>query len=126
MAIGSKILVVDDDDSFRLSVANFLEGKGYVVTQAENGDLGKFMTLLSKYDLIISDIHMPEIDGLSFAQYLRSKFSIPLILMSGNPPENTDAVAAELGVYSVLRKPIQPDTLFEVVGGALNSLNDPA
>jgi two-component system, cell cycle sensor histidine kinase and response regulator CckA len=87
--LGSEtILLVEDNDTLRGSVANMLSELGYNVLEAENGTLA--LTILEseqeKIDLIISDVVMPKMGGVVFYQHIKQKYpTLPLIMMTGYP-----------------------------------------
>lgn len=82
------ILVIDDDDSLREVLAKFLEQVGHKVSHAANGRDGLHLLHHKKADLVITDIFMPETDGLEVIMAIKKKFphafeQIPVIAMSG-------------------------------------------
>lgn len=78
-----KILLVEDDENHRLLVQEELQDRGYSVTTAHNGREGVAEFKKGKFDLVIMDIHMPEMDGLEALGILvEEKIDIPVILYS--------------------------------------------
>ena len=78
------IVLIDDDPTIQMVFFQFLTGQGYTVLQAENGKIG--LDLVDKHapDLIITDILMPEMDGLEILMAIRKAYSsIPIIAISG-------------------------------------------
>ena len=67
----AKILVIDDERAIRNTLKEILEFEGYTVETAENGRVGLDMALATKYDLIYTDIKMPEMDGMEVLQAYR-------------------------------------------------------
>ena len=67
----TKILVIDDERAIRNTLKDILEFEGYTVDVAENGRIGLEMALAAKYDLIYTDIKMPEMDGMEMMQAYR-------------------------------------------------------
>ena len=67
----AKILVIDDERAIRNTLKDILEFEGYTVEVAENGRVGLECALSSTFDLIFTDIKMPEMDGLEFLQTYR-------------------------------------------------------
>ena len=78
-----KILLVEDDDAFRISVARSLNIAGYEVIQAGNGKSAYHMMGNSKYDLVISDIKMPDMNGIELLHRINRSWKTPVILMTG-------------------------------------------
>ncbi|MBN2161922.1 MAG: response regulator [Pontiellaceae bacterium] len=80
----AKILIIDDDDKIRMLMVRYLERLHYTVAEAENGKHGMIMLETFGPDLIITDILMPEMDGLEILMALRRQYpNIPVIAMSG-------------------------------------------
>jgi two-component system chemotaxis response regulator CheY len=115
-----KILIVEDDVDLRLSLTSILEREGYSVTQAGNGDIGQFLSLLSEYDLLISDINMPEVDGITMVKFLKSKVSVPVILITGLEKENVKEITKEAQAELILFKPFSYVELLQAVDKVLS------
>ncbi|HXS40860.1 MAG TPA: response regulator [Stellaceae bacterium] len=103
----AKILVVDDQASVRLRVRSLLEAAGHHITEAANGyDALKAMEM--PHDLVITDVLMPEMDGLEIVAHLRRKGSSSLVLVisGGWKDESIDVldVAKKLGANRILSK----------------------
>ena len=67
MEIGTKILVVDDNDFIRIGVSKMLSRLGYVVSSADSGENGLSIFLKNIFDIVLSDYEMPGMDGVAFA-----------------------------------------------------------
>ncbi len=110
-----RILIIDDDSSIRLVFKRYLEGHGYEVAVAENGNEG--LKLISRHvpDLIITDVMMPEKDGLELVLELKDKHSgIPVIAISGGmrmAPIDFLPVIKKFGARKVFYKPVELDKL---------------
>ncbi len=111
------ILVVDDDEMVLASVGDILQLQGYNVHTASNGRQGLEQFEAVKPDLIISDIIMPEMEGIEFVRELsRLNPDIPLIVMSGDPLGREFLRAARLlGAVDTLLKPFTGEQLLEKV-----------
>jgi CheY-like chemotaxis protein len=80
----ARILVVDDDPSVRGALARALERKGHQVTLAANGVEGARLWREAESELVILDVHMPEMDGLELLAQLRSLHpTVPILMVSG-------------------------------------------
>ena len=104
------VLVVDDEESIRRLVSRALGGAGFTVLEAENG--ASALRIIERpaapVHLVVSDIHMPVMDGLAFAQEVRrQRPTLPLLFITGREPPGL------LG--EVLLKPFRPGTLLETV-----------
>lgn len=111
------ILVVDDEIKIRDAISVLLEEKGYGVRKAENGKEG--IKELDKYnpDLVITDISMPDMDGIEFLKTIRKHSKdLPVIVMSGNAVGQKFLKAASLfGSSAALIKPFSNKDLIELV-----------
>lgn len=108
------ILLCDDDDvlasmiQFKLSRENLGE-----VTRAADGKLAKELLDNSKFDLVVTDIHMPFHSGLEIVTYIRQvlKQSMPIIVLSAEGLENTVLQAFDVGANDFITKPFSPAEL---------------
>ncbi len=103
-----KILVVEDEDRARGYTVRALQQRGYEVTEALDGQEGLelIMQQQGQFDLIISDISMPRMDGPSMIAYSRQKYpEIPVLIVSGNSGEDLDRDLAKIGEVPFLAKP---------------------
>lgn len=110
-----KILIVEDDEDLRQTLTDLLEGSGYIVSQAGDGDVGQFMTLLSEFDLIISDIRMPKVDGLEMIEFIKERLSLPIILITGLSSAEVNKKFQKTKPDLVLHKPFPPSALLAAV-----------
>lgn len=102
-----KLLVVDDDGGLRETVADFLSGEGYAVTEASNVSEARTRLASASPDLILLDINMPGGDGLTLAGELRRSLSIPIIILSGKGSMVDRVVGLEVGADDYLAKPFE-------------------
>ena len=124
-ATNGVIVVVDDDEAVRDVIARMLEGDGYTVLVAANGEraLQVMQDHHAPIDLLISDINMPEMDGLELVAFLRSAYpSLRALFVSGQGAEflveNRDRIAE--GTH-FLAKPFRPDVLSKRVREIIES-----
>lgn len=115
-----KILVVDDAGLVRRYYREILEEAGYVVEEALNGMEAMEHVLQSTPDLLIVDINMPQMDGLSFLRELRQKpgaiGAIPALVASTEAQDQDREAAAAAGANFYLVKPLKRDVLLEHAG----------
>ena len=114
----AKILVIEDDKIVATIVEKFLSNGGHTVTVANDGDAGLRAVATDPPDLVITDVFMPEKDGLEAIRELRTKNpTLPVIAMSGGGSGASGAeilrIASILGAKEVLKKPL---TSAEVLG----------
>ena len=119
----TRILVVDDDASLRRVLQVQLEQEGYVVASASSAQQTLSMLQIQPYDLVISDLRMPEVSGLDLLRQIRLRYpeAIVIILTAFGTVE-TAVEAMKAGAYDYLTKPVHPDELSLVVGRALEHL----
>src|SRR4051812_17307984 len=116
----TRILVIDDNSDIRDTLRWLLEGEGYLVSVAANGAEGLRLQRNQPADIVVTDIFMPEQDGIETLWKFREEFpNVPIVVMSGGgAARGTDylSVARELGAEKALRKPLDPQELIDVVG----------
>ncbi|MBD3322183.1 MAG: response regulator [Chitinivibrionales bacterium] len=110
-----KILLIEDDEAVRDSLAANLSNAGYAVTEADNGKTGIAKFENGPFDAVITDLIMPEKEGLETIQYLK-KISpeCPIIAISGaSYAETYLEIAKKFGVNEVILKPFTRNIIFE-------------
>ncbi len=120
-----KALVVDDGEVNRLVIGRQLESMGFEVSEAFGGAEGLQMALDDSYDVVVSDWHMPEFDGLDLIAGLREAEAdpdcrhTPVVIMTASAMVADRNRCLEAGADGFLAKPATRQDLFEVVGGYL-------
>ena len=113
------ILVIDDDEKIRLVFERFLKGKGYAVDCAADGKEGLLLLETKTPDLVITDIMMPDTDGLEVVLSMREKHpEIPVIAISGGiTSTGMDflPLVKKFGAIKVLYKPVELADLLEKI-----------
>lgn len=113
------VLVVDDDDMMRAFIKELLLIHDYKVTEAANGKSGLKEFRENTPDLVITDIIMPEMEGISFIRELRTcNKDIPIIAMTGNVHGRMDEfldISSQLGADEILRKPIKSQQFLDAI-----------
>ncbi len=113
------ILLVDDDKLVLRALERMLVSGGYTVEKARDAQHAAREAMAGGYDLVLSDIHMPEMTGTELLGVLRSYgCDIPVILMTGAPSIESARDAVDLGAVQYLTKPIERATLFRAVAKA--------
>lgn len=116
----AKILVVDDEKAIRRSIKEILEFEKHTIDEAEDGQMALDMALKNNYDIILSDIKMPKLDGIELLQKLMdNKIASAIIMMSGHGTIETAVDAVKNGAYDYLAKPIDLNRLLVSVRNAL-------
>ena len=116
--MGKSILAVDDSKSILQMVSFTLKGAGFDVSEAENGEDALTKAKSSSFNLVITDLNMPKMDGLTLIKELRAsanyKFT-PILMLTTESGDAMKAKGKELGATGWLVKPFDPDKLLEVV-----------
>lgn len=114
------ILVIDDEASIRSLCADILTKFQYNVKTASNGEEGIYLLEKEKFDLILTDVKMPKIDGLDVVSHVRSKNNeIPIIIITGYGTLDIAIKSLRLGAQGFLLKPFTPSELIGAVTEAL-------
>ena len=110
----STILLVEDDDILRKGYAEYLGSAGFKIVEAENGLVALDILATQKIDLIIMDVFMPVLDGLSTLARIRISSDIPVIMFSSVTNESTIAALERHGIYKFISKLALEDLLTSV------------
>lgn len=114
------ILLVDDSDTIRSVLKVYLMKLGREFVEAEDGVRALRLSRLMPIELIIADVNMPTMDGLTFARQLRASADerlrrIPVLLLTSQQGPEVEAQGREAGVQGVLHKPVDPAQLLRAV-----------
>jgi two-component system, sensor histidine kinase and response regulator len=115
---GARVLLVEDNELNREVASGLLEDAPITVSAADNGEVAIRMLNESKYDLVLMDMQMPVMDGLTATRAIRqnSQFNdLPIIAMTANVMAGDCERCLEAGMNDHLAKPIDPDKLFEAL-----------
>ena len=119
----SKILIIDDERAIRNTLKEILEFENYTVETAENGKTGIQMAQTGDFDLIYSDIKMPEADGMEVLGILKQPESaacnVPVVMISGHGNIETAVEAIKKGAFDFIEKPIDLNRLLVTTKNAL-------
>ena len=116
----AKVLIIDDEKAIRRSIREILEFEKYEIEEAEDGAQGLEMALKNNYDVVLSDIKMPKLDGIELLQKLiAAKCESALIIMSGHGNIETAVDAVKSGAYDYLAKPIDLNRLLVTMRNAM-------
>jgi two-component system chemotaxis response regulator CheY len=112
------ILTVDDSASLRQMIAVVLRGSGYTVVEAVDGKDALSKVSGQKFDLVLTDVNMPQMDGLEFTRRLRAmpqyKFT-PIVLLTTESHADKKLQGKAAGATAWIIKPFDPDQLLAVV-----------
>ena len=117
-----RILVVDDEDIVRTSCSRTLSPEGYEVSLAKNGFEGLKMASEERFDLVLTDLKMPDMDGIEVLRIIKEKWpETAVIIVTGYQTVDTAVKAIKLGAYDYIEKPFTPDALIAAVKEALSN-----
>jgi DNA-binding NtrC family response regulator len=119
----ARILVIDDDTSYRTLLREFVEEKGHTAFEAENADDGLRIFLREKIDLVVSDLMMPVKSGLELLHELHQiNPKVLFVMVTGYPTDDSATRAMNEGAYDYLIKPVDMQQLASVMNRALSTL----
>jgi CheY-like chemotaxis protein len=111
------ILVADDDEAIRGSVSDILRLEGYVVTEADDGDVALTLMGMEPFDALVLDNRMPHLDGM--AVLAAAENPPPAVIMSGNDLDHGGRKDLAVRGIAYLHKPVEPEHLLDAVATAL-------
>lgn len=117
----AKILIIDDERAIRNTLKEILEFEGYTIDLAENGKQGVEKAKTGGYDLIYSDVKMPEMDGIEVLETLQKEEACecPIVMISGHADVETAVTALKKGAYDFIEKPLDLNRLLVTTKNAL-------
>ena len=114
------ILIVEDEQVLRESLAGLLEAEGYLVQQAPDGRAAHEMLLQGPVDVVLSDVRMPEMDGMTLLGHIRQLApQTPVIMVTAYGTVDNAVEAMRAGAWDYLLKPVQFDDLLLKIARAL-------
>jgi EAL domain-containing protein (putative c-di-GMP-specific phosphodiesterase class I)/CheY-like chemotaxis protein len=118
---GVRVLLVDDDEAILRDYGRLLRAQGFGVDAAASGALALERLADRDYDVIVSDVSMPEMTGLEFMRAVRARnLDIPIVLVTGMLDINSAVQAIEYGAFRYLLKPVETDILIQVLEKGAN------
>lgn len=118
-----RILVVDDEEKARVVIRKYAEFEEYVVEEATDGMTAIELCRKEKFDLMILDVMLPELDGFSALREIRKFSQIPVIMLSARADEYDRIHGFELGADDYVTKPFSPKELMMRVQAVLRRTN---
>lgn len=122
----AKILIIDDERAIRNTLKEILEFEGYTIDVAENGRAGLDRALTGAYDLVFTDIKMPEMDGMEFLAKYREDMAqqngeeVPVVVITGHGSVDTAVEALKGGAFDFIQKPLDLNRLLLTTKHALD------
>ena len=105
MAINGRILIVEDDTSVRKMLAEYLGTHGYEVAQADRGTVMREAVEKTLPDVVLLDVNLPGEDGFTLARFLRERYDIGIIMVTGSADVADRVVGLEVGADDYVVKP---------------------
>jgi len=115
----NKILIIDDDTGLCELLTEYLSAEGFSVTSANDGAGGAKAAIEGRYDLIILDVMLPEINGFEVLRKIRPETSTPVIMLTARGEEIDRIVGLEMGADDYLPKPFNPRELIARIRAVL-------
>lgn len=112
------VLVVDDDREMRISLSHLLDKAGYGVIAAGDGAEALEALRGNEIDVVLSDVRMPNMDGLTFQRRAAEVTSVPIVLFSAHGDIPLAVEAIQNGAYNFLEKPFDPRRMVTLIGNA--------
>lgn len=122
----AKILVVDDEERIRDIIRQYLQFEGYEYAEAANGQAGVDLFFQDRFDLVLMDVMMPFLDGISALRMIREKSSVPVILLTAKGEEYDKIFGFDLGADDYVVKPFSPKELMARIRAVLKRAAPPS
>ncbi|MDP5229031.1 MAG: sigma-54 dependent transcriptional regulator [Cellulophaga sp.] len=115
-----KILIIEDDAAFGQMLQKFLTKKEFEVRLSFNAEDGKKQFSAAAFDVVITDLRLPNYDGIQLLSDLKKiNFKVPIILMTGYAEVSTAVKAMKKGAFDYISKPFTPDEILLIINKAL-------
>lgn len=121
MSVG-KLLVIDDESIVRMSCKRVLSPEGYDVRLAANASEGIKMLEEEQFDLVLTDLKMPDVDGITVLETIKDRWpQTQVIVITGYQTVDTAVKSIKLGAFDYIEKPFTPEALVSAVSAALDN-----
>jgi len=114
-----RVLHIDDDPRFAALVAEYLGQNGVSVTHCPDGGRGLSLLDAQSFDAVLLDVMMPGLDGLEVVRRIRTKHTVPVLMLTAKGDETDRVVGLELGADDYLAKPFSPRELLARIRAVL-------
>jgi two-component system phosphate regulon response regulator OmpR len=122
MATSANLLVVDDDASVRAMLTDYLSGHGFAVRVAGDGAAMREQIERELPDLVLLDLRLPGEDGLTLARFLRERYDVGIVMVTGSGDTVDRIVGLEIGADDYIGKPFDPRELLARVRSVLRRM----
>ncbi|HZI31134.1 MAG TPA: response regulator, partial [Candidatus Binatia bacterium] len=122
MKTNPKVLVIEDDRNIATGLQKVMRANGYEVAVQTRGDDGLARALAEVYDVVITDLKLPGLDGLELVRQLhRAKSKLPIILITAHGTTETAIEATKWGAFDYVPKPFEVEELLDLTAKAIES-----
>lgn len=125
-----RVLFVEDNEVNRRVVREMLRAGGVDMAEAEDGHMGLEMINTQNFDLVLMDLRMPVMDGMTAIRHIRArrddKAGLPVIVVTADDGPTIDADCRRAGADDVIHKPVSMSSLFGAIGAVLAERGDDA
>jgi DNA-binding response OmpR family regulator len=115
----NRILVVEDDKKLRNLISEYLTNHGFSVQSEARGDKAVYLILHEPFSLVILDINLPELDGLSICKLIRKDYAGFILMLTARESDDDHVQGLEFGADDYVNKPIQPKVLLARINALL-------
>ena len=99
------LLLIDDDQELTSMLSTYLQREGFVVQVANNSQLGLRQAISGQYELLVLDVMMPGLDGISLLRQIRQHSTVPVIMLTAKGDDIDKVLGLELGADDYVAKP---------------------
>ncbi|MBB6621885.1 response regulator transcription factor [Clostridium gasigenes] len=122
--MSKNILIIEDELRIRFLLRDYFAKEGFNIIEAEDGDLGLKAFQENEVDLILLDIMMPKVDGITVLQTIREVSNVPIILLTAKSEEDDKLFGYEVGADDYITKPFSPKVLIAKVKALLKRTSE--
>lgn len=122
--MSKNILIIEDELRIRFLLRDYFAKEGFNIIEAEDGDLGIKAFELNNVDLILLDIMMPKVDGITVLETIREVSNVPIILLTAKSEEDDKLFGYEVGADDYITKPFSPKVLIAKVKALLKRTSE--
>jgi len=122
----ARILIVEDEPSIAEVVSLYLRRAGYQVTLVDNGQAALDLLEKSIPELVVLDLMLPEVDGLTVTRWIRNRSDVPIIMLTARREESDRIAGLEMGADDYVVKPFSPQELVSRVRAVLRRTHGPS
>ena len=119
-----RVLLIDDDEKWCRIFSSYLERHGYSVTVARHGRIGKDRATAQRWDLVVLDVMLPDIDGFEVLKAIRQKSSVPVIMLTARGDDTDRIDALDIGADDYLPKTISTREMLARIRAVLRRATD--